>query len=121
MKPDELFLEINQLSLSFSGSDGTLDVLEDISLRLGKEEFLAVLGPSGSGKTSLLRFIAGILRADNGSIQFYKPEPRISLMFQQANLMPWRTVFQNIYLPLQLQQVDEATARRRVTDMIKLV
>lgn len=121
MKPDELFLEINQLHLSFKSSDGTLDVLEDISLRLGNEEFLAVLGPSGSGKTSLLRFIAGILRAEKGSIRFHKPEPRLSLMFQQANLMPWRTVFQNIYLPLQLQHVDETTARTRVTDMIKLV
>ncbi len=121
MKTDDLFLEINQLSLSFKGSDGTLDVLEDLSLQLGKEEFLCVLGPSGSGKTSLLRFIAGILKADKGSIQFYKPEPRLSLMFQQANLMPWRTVFQNIYLPLQLQQVEETTARARVTDMIRLV
>ncbi len=121
MIPDELFLEINQLSLSFKSSDGKLDVLEDLSLRLGKEEFLSVLGPSGSGKTSLLRFIAGILPAEKGSIHFDKPEPRLSLMFQQANLMPWRTVFQNIYLPLQLQQVDETTAREQVTDLIKLV
>ena len=121
MKPAELFLEINHLSLSFSGSDGTLEVLEDISLQLGKEEFLVVLGPSGSGKTSLLRFIAGILHADKGSIKFFKPQPHLSLMFQQANLMPWRTVFQNIYLPLQLQQVDESTAREQVADLIKLV
>lgn len=117
----ELFLEINHLSLSFKGNDGTLDVLDDISLRLGKEEFLCVLGPSGSGKTSLLRFIAGILRAEEGSIQFHKPDPRLSLMFQQANLMPWRTVFQNIALPLQLQQVEEQRARERVMDLVKLV
>ncbi len=121
MKPDELFLEINQLSLSFKSSEGKLDVLEDLSLQLGKQEFLCVLGPSGSGKTSLLRFIAGILPAEKGSIHFDKPQPRLSLMFQQANLMPWRTVFQNISLPLQLQGVDEATARERVKDLIKLV
>ena len=66
MTPDELFLEINQLSLSFKSSEGKLDVLEDLSLQLGKQEFLCVLGPSGSGKTSLLRFIAGILPADKG-------------------------------------------------------
>lgn len=121
MKPDELFLEINQLSQSFKSSEGKLDVLEDLSLQLRKQEFLCVLGPSGSGKTSLLRFIAGILPAEKGSIHFDKPQPRLSLMFQQANLMPWRTVFQNISLPLQLQGVDEATARERVKDLIKLV
>ena len=71
MTADELFLEINQLSLSFKSSEGKLDVLEDISLRLGKQEFLCVLGPSGSGKTSLLRFIAGILHAEKGSIHFH--------------------------------------------------
>ena len=106
MTENELFLEINHLNLSFNSSEGRLEVLRDIHLQLGKQEFVCVLGPSGSGKTSLLRLIAGLIHPDSGEIRFHTPAPRLSLMFQQANLMPWRTVYQNIALPLELQGVE---------------
>jgi NitT/TauT family transport system ATP-binding protein len=119
----ELFLEINNLSMSFKSADGTLEVLKDVSFSLGKHEFICVLGPSGSGKTTLLRLTAGLIHATRGEIHFCSgnPLPRLSLMFQQANLMPWRTVYENIYLPLELQGVDAKSARESVRQMVHLV
>lgn len=121
MKFPELFLEINQVNLSYPNNEGRLEVLQDIQLQLGREEFLCVLGPSGSGKTSLLRLITGLIHPDSGEIRFHQKDPRLSLMFQQANLMPWRTVYENVALPLELQNIEKETIREKVVDMIKLV
>jgi NitT/TauT family transport system ATP-binding protein len=121
MTRPELFLEINYLTLSFKSSDGRLEVLRDISLQLGKQEFVCVLGPSGSGKTSLLRLIAGLIYPDSGEIKFTTSEPRLSLMFQLANLMPWRTVYQNIALPLELRGFESAFIAASVAEMIQLI
>jgi len=121
MNPGKLFLEINKVNLSYTADDGRLEVLQGIHLELEREEFLCVLGPSGSGKTSLLRLIAGLISPDSGSIVFGNANPRLSLMFQQANLMPWRTVYQNIALPLQLQNLDSSFIREKVAELIKLI
>lgn len=109
--------------MTFSGAEGKLEALRDISFDLGSEEFLCVLGPSGSGKSTLLRLIAGLLEPTTGSIRFGGGEgaPRVGLVFQHANLMPWRTVRQNIALPLELQGVAEVESARRVGDMMRLV
>lgn len=120
MKPPELFLEINHLNLSFASADGRLEVLRDIHFGLGQREFLCVLGPSGSGKTSLLRLIARLLQPDSGTITFHQPNPKLSLMFQQANLMPWRTVYENIALPLQLEGVPAEKIKRRAGELIAM-
>ena len=121
MSTYEYFLEINHLNSSFTGVDGQLAVLRDISLQLGQKEFLCVLGPSGSGKTTLLRLIAGLLQPDSGEIHFNQSRPRISLMFQQSNLMPWRTVVENIALPLELRKTQPGVIKDRVAELIQLV
>ena len=95
------FLEIRSLEMTFQDSHGGLEVLRDISFSLRGDEFVCVLGPSGSGKSTLLRLIGGLLDASRGSIMFGGENPlRVGLVFQHANLMPWRTVRQNISLPL---------------------
>jgi len=111
-------LTVDHLSMSFPSSDGAppLDVLTDISFGLEAQEFVAVLGPSGSGKSTLLRVLAGLLPPTAGSAEFCSDLPiRVGLVFQQANLMPWRTVLENITLPLELQgvPVEAACARAR--------
>jgi NitT/TauT family transport system ATP-binding protein len=117
-------LEANHLGMTFNGADGELQALQDVSFTLAEQEFLCVLGPSGSGKSTLLRLIAGLIKPTKGSIKFGclpGEQPRVSLVFQQANLMPWRSVLQNILLPLELQGVDHDQALERANAMINLV
>jgi NitT/TauT family transport system ATP-binding protein len=80
-----------------------------------------VLGPSGSGKSTLLRILAGLLAPTSGTFTFTGGTPRIGVVFQQSNLMPWRTALENITLPLELQGVPAREARSRAQDMIDLV
>ena len=119
----ERFFEIQDLGMTFRGAGGDLEVLRDISFSLGPREFLCVLGPSGSGKSTLLRLIAGLLKPTSGRIVFDGREtsPRVGLVFQQANLMPWRTVRENIALPLEIQMIDRKEIDQRVSEMTRLV
>lgn len=117
------FLEVEHLGMSFRGAEGPLEALRDISFSLGQQEFLCVLGPSGCGKSTLLRLIAGLIEPVRGSLQFgcNGVDPNISLVFQQANLMPWRTVMQNILLPLEIQGVEKSVALERASELIHMV
>ncbi len=95
--------------------------MDGVSLTVARQEFVSVLGPSGSGKTTLLRAIAGLLKPTRGSITFNDGQPCLGMVFQQANLMPWRTALENITLPLELQGVPAAQARERAQELIRLV
>lgn len=117
------FLEIRNLGMTFHDKEGGLEALREINFTLGQKEFLCVLGPSGSGKSTLLRLIAGLLKPTTGQVKFDDCDcvPRVGLVFQYANLMPWRNVRQNIALPLELQQVPQPEIENRVDEMIRLV
>ncbi len=114
-------LQVEDLSLVYKDPQGDLEALQGISFDLKDQEFLSVLGPSGSGKSTLLRVIAGLLQPSNGKVDFARENLRIGLVFQQANLMPWRTVLENILLPLELLGMDRETARSEAGEMIRLV
>jgi NitT/TauT family transport system ATP-binding protein len=105
-----------------SSPQGGLRVLEDLSFEVCPREFICFLGPSGSGKTTLLRVLAGLLQPTSGKVRFIRNQhPRIGMVFQQANLMPWRTVMDNIKLPLELEGMGENKARNKAQEMIELV
>jgi NitT/TauT family transport system ATP-binding protein len=113
-------LTVRDLSAVFPDNNGGLQALERVSFEMCPREFVAVLGPSGSGKSTLLRILAGILQPTGGEVNFAdRRQPRIGMVFQQANLMPWRTVLQNIMLPLELE--NEADAISRARELIELV
>ena len=116
-------LTLRNLSAVFHDNNGGLRALDGLSFDVQPREFVCVLGPSGSGKTTLLRIIAGLIRPTSGSLTFGHvwKQPRIGMVFQQANLMPWRTVMDNIKLPLEVNHVEEQTARRNAQEMIELV
>ena len=116
-------LTIRNLSAVFPDANGGLRALDGLSFEVHPREFICVLGPSGSGKTTLLRILAGLLRPTSGSLTFGHvwKQPRIGMVFQQANLMPWRTVMDNIKLPLEVNQLDEQTALIKAQEMIELV
>jgi NitT/TauT family transport system ATP-binding protein len=116
-------LEVEQISVNFEDGAESLHALSEVSFTLHDQEFLSVLGPSGSGKSTLLRVIAGLVPPTLGKVQFThnSSQPRIGLVFQQANLMPWRTVIENVLLPLELQGVTPEKALERAKEFASLV
>ena len=109
-------------------SNGTV-ALKDFSLDIGEGEFLSLLGPSGCGKSTALRIIAGLGDATSGAVEWPrasfdatgKPEREIGFVFQEPTLMPWATVFANVWLPLRLNRVSRSAARPRVMEALAMV
>ncbi|MBI5296918.1 MAG: ABC transporter ATP-binding protein [Chloroflexi bacterium] len=113
-------LTVSALTVVFPDNNGGLRALDDISFEVCPQEFICVLGPSGSGKTTLLRVLAGLLPPSVGEVNFGDhQQPRIGMAFQQSNLMPWRTVLENVKLPLELAGAADAESRAR--ELIDLV
>lgn len=122
----KLILRIKHLNHIFPDHNGGLHVLDDISFDVYTEQFICVLGPSGSGKTTLLRILAGLLIPTQGEISFgvtslKSPQNGVGMVFQKANLMPWRTVLENILLPLEIQHDARTTALPKARALVELV
>ncbi|HEY3310870.1 MAG TPA: ABC transporter ATP-binding protein [Anaerolineales bacterium] len=115
-------LIVRNLSAIFPDGNGGLHALGSVNFSVCPREFVCVLGPSGSGKSTLLRILAGLLPPTSGEVVFAENQrPRIGFVFQQANLMPWRTVRENISLPLELAEIPAEKARQQAQDLIDLV
>jgi len=115
-------LKVKDLGVVFPDRNGGLRALDRVSFEVCPREFVCVLGASGSGKTTLLRTLAGLLAPSAGLVQFAGGDtPRIGMVFQQSNLMPWRSVMANILLPLELGGSEPGEARRRAQELIELV
>ena len=119
-------LEAHRLTKVFPNGRAPLIALEQVSLSVRKGEFVGVVGPSGCGKTTLLRILAGLLPPTEGEVVFegeplIRPRRRIGFVFQQANLMPWRSALDNIRLPLELQELPSQEQARRALEMVELV
>lgn len=119
-------LVVNHLSTIFPDGNHGLQALDDISFSVNAEQFVCVLGPSGCGKTTLLRVLAGLLPPTQGEVQFGDstldtPRHGVGMVFQKANLMPWRTVLENILLPMEIKQVPRQTALEQARALIELV
>ncbi len=115
-------LTVTNLSVVFPDNNGGLRALDNVSFEVKPREFLCFIGPSGSGKTTLLRSIAGLIQPDSGEVKFFNNQrPRIGMVFQQANLMPWRSALDNVKLPLELEGWEEAEARQKAREMMEMV
>jgi NitT/TauT family transport system ATP-binding protein len=101
-------------------------VLENIDLSIAKGEFVSFIGPSGCGKSTLLKLISGLTNATSGSILVDGMTPvnareTISYIFQDATLLPWRTVTSNVGLGLELEHVSRETRKEKVQSLLELV
>lgn len=109
-------------------SNGTT-ALQDMTMDVHQGEFISLLGPSGCGKSTVLRIIAGLGDVSSGTIDWPtsghdaagKATPEISFVFQEPTLMPWATVFNNVWLPLRLKGVSKAAAREDVLGALEMV
>jgi len=109
-------LQVESLCKTFENAQGSLLAVANISFTVSTGEFLCIVGPSGCGKTTLLQLLAGLLPPTRGRILLTgellsEPHPAISIVFQKPNLMPWRTVLDNVLLPLQIQSTPAPEAR----------
>lgn len=108
--------------------DNGVVTLDGLSLNVDAGEFLAILGPSGCGKSTLLRLIAGLDRPQSGIAQIVpqldrSPGSEVAYVFQDAHLLPWRNVMQNVALPLELASADRSArleAARQVIERVGL-
>ncbi len=102
------FVEVSGVSMRYGGTGGTL-ALEGCSLNVAPGEFVAVVGPSGCGKSTLMRLITGLWPASAGHVivagkEVWGPHPVAGMAFQNPIMLPWRTILDNVMLPLEVVQ-----------------
>lgn len=102
-------------------SNGTV-ALKDLNLTVGEGQFVSLLGPSGCGKSTVLRMVAGLGKMTSGQIYWGGTSPRkLAYVFQEAALMPWATVRDNVRLPLKLAGLSKSASQKAVDEAIALV
>ncbi len=119
-------LEVKNLGVTFTDEKGSLKALNEINFSVNREQFICVVGPSGSGKSTLVRVLAGLLAPTIGEVlldgtPIIDPRHGVGIVFQKANLMPWRSVTRNITLPLEIEHIPPEEARERAAELIDLV
>lgn len=122
-------IEVKNLVKSFHTRSGPLKVVDDISFNVEDSEFICLLGPSGSGKSVTLNCIAGLLEATDGEVKVdgvpvQEKKPNYGYIFQQARMLPWRTVEENLLFALRAETgrpvLDEKRRISEVLDMVNL-
>lgn len=122
--PSEIALQVSDLEVTFIDSDGTLEVLDKLNFSIARNAFVCIVGPSGGGKSTLLRAVAGLIRPNGGKVLFSgvaESKAQTGLVFQKPNLFPWRTLRENISLPLEIDHRPDAEIARLTQEMIHLV
>ena len=122
------FIELNRIVKVFKDRKRGTDMLaiDDVTLKLPQKEFLCLLGPSGCGKSTLLNMIAGFEFPTSGTVTVAGkpvtgPGAERGMVFQQANLMPWLPVWDNVAFSLKLQGKSQAERRRAAQPFIDTV
>ena len=117
-------LQLQDVFLEYQRPEGNmLTVLDHINLNIKEGERWAVIGPSGCGKRSLLHVLAGLQAVTSGTVQYQgaahtKPNGEISVILQEYGLFPWKTVEQNVGLPLEMQKAPKAKIQSRVQELL---
>jgi NitT/TauT family transport system ATP-binding protein len=122
----EIILKAHDLSMVFPNGNGGLHALDRISFSAERNSFVCVVGPSGCGKSTLLRLLGGLLTPTQGVVRFEGeqisgPRRRIGFLFQNANLMPWRTAVDNVALPLEILGLNSGRKEQQANELLELV
>jgi NitT/TauT family transport system ATP-binding protein len=118
-------ITIDGVSQTFRGRSGPVEALRDINLTIGNGEFLTVIGRSGCGKSTLLRMISGLLKPTAGAVRVAgelvrAPRRDVAMVFQKPALLPWRSVEENVFLPVEIFGWRKADHRRQVQGLLEM-
>ncbi|VVE51676.1 ABC transporter ATP-binding protein [Pandoraea anhela] len=115
-----------KLTVTYQSSRGATKALDSFSTSLGAGEFLSVLGPSGCGKSTLLKVASGLLAPSSGIAEFggrpiKGPRRDVGIVFQQATLLPWQTVLENVLLPIRTLGMNVEEGALRARSLLKMM
>jgi NitT/TauT family transport system ATP-binding protein len=123
----EIGVRVTGVSKTFGSGSSAVRAVEQVDLDIARGEFVALIGPSGCGKSTVLRMLGDLEQPTTGTITVDGADPAdvrrrrmIGMVFQEANLLPWRTVTENIALPLEVAG-KSVTGARKIDDLIELV
>jgi NitT/TauT family transport system ATP-binding protein len=120
-------ISANALSKTYASErSGSITALQAVTFDIAEGEFVSLVGPSGCGKSTLLRLLAGLLPSTSGSLTLAGeplrgPGPESAIVFQSPVLLPWRTILQNVLLPIEFRKWPIAEYRRKAVDLLALV
>jgi NitT/TauT family transport system ATP-binding protein len=120
-------LRIEALEKIYKAKDGVdVHALKDINLDIGDGEFVSIVGPSGCGKSTLLKILAGTLERSSGTVAMRGqalrgPSRELGVVFQAPVLLPWRTVLQNVMVPIEVQKHDRARFTAKARELLAMV
>ena len=111
-------IELDNVSLAYAGRTGPVLALEGANISVKKGEFAAVVGPSGCGKSTLMKLVTGLVKPTQGVVkvngsQVNGPVKLAGMAFQNSNLLPWRTVIDNLMLPLEIVEPYRSNFRSK--------
>jgi len=123
---DQPLIRVHGVGKTFGQGPGAVEALRDVSFEVGEGEFVSLVGPSGCGKSTLLRVLAGITDWDRGEVRLRGEDPRatrlpVGMVFQAPVLLPWRTVLQNVLLPLEMAGVNHRAHEARARELVAWV
>jgi NitT/TauT family transport system ATP-binding protein len=117
------FAEVTDVSMYYGGTHGTL-ALEDVTMNIDHGEIVAVVGPSGCGKSTLMRLMSGLWLATEGGViidgrEVDRPLSIVGMAFQNPTLLPWRSILDNVMLPLEVVEEYRVRFRRHKAEYLE--
>ncbi|WP_442595214.1 ABC transporter ATP-binding protein [Parapusillimonas sp. JC17] len=124
--PTKRQLQIEGLSVVYESPRGILRAVDELSMHVNEREFVAVLGPSGCGKSTLLKIVSGLLAPSKGTVsldgsEITGPRSDVGIVFQQPVLLPWKTVLDNVLVPIRALRQPEKAYMDQAMSLLKLV
>jgi NitT/TauT family transport system ATP-binding protein len=123
----EALITVSNVNKIYASRDGDrIAALDDVSFSIADGEFIVLVGPSGCGKTTLLKILSGLLKPTHGEVtlqgtRITGPRPDIGIVFQHPVLLPWRTVLDNVMLPIEVLGLKKQDYRQTAQELIRLV
>lgn len=127
MYSSKIIYKVENVTKTFESEKGKIDALLNVSFEVKKEETVVIVGPSGCGKTTLLRILARLIKPTSGEItsqdkvSSHFTNSEFGFVFQKPTLMPWRTVINNIVLPLEIKGGDGDKTHKKGMHLLKLL